>query len=78
MINYVAKIVEKERKEQGLSMNELSKRSGVPYSTLAQIEKGKCIPQIITYEKILDALGYELILMKRQSLEELLKNSKEN
>lgn len=78
MINYVAKIVEKERKEQGLSMNELSKRSGVPYSTLAQIEKGKCIPQIITYEKILDALGYELILMKRQNLEELLKNSKEN
>lgn len=73
MINYVAKIVEKERKEQGLSMNELSKRSGVPYSTLAQIEKGKCIPQIITYEKILDALGYELILMKRQNLEELLK-----
>lgn len=78
MINYVAKIVEKERKEQGLSMNELSKRSGVPYSTLAQIEKGKCIPQIITYEKILDALGYELILMKRQNLEELLKNIKEN
>lgn len=74
MLNYVAKIVEDLRKEQGLSMNELSKRSGVPYSTLAQIEKGKCIPQIITYEKILDALGYELILMKRQNLDELLKN----
>lgn len=78
MLNYVAKIVEDFRKEQGLSMNELSKRSGVPYSTLAQIEKGKCVPQIVTYEKIMDALGYEMILMKKQDINNILKEIKED
>ena len=64
MKNNIALIIEKERKAAGISVNELSKRSGVPYSTLAQIEKGICVPQIVTAEKILNALGYEFILMK--------------
>lgn len=64
MKNNIALIIENERKAAGISVNELSKRSGVPYSTLSQIEKGICIPQIVTAEKILNALGYEFILMK--------------
>lgn len=64
MKNNIAILIEDERKAQGLSVNALSKRSGVPYSTLAQIEKGTCIPQIVTAEKILNALGYEFVLMK--------------
>lgn len=65
MKNDIAKFIESERKKQEISIAELHRRSGVPYSTLSQIEKGRCIPQIVTYEKIMDALGYELVLMKK-------------
>ena len=70
----IAIFIEYERKAAGISINELSKRSGVPYSTLAQIEKGICVPQIVTAEKILNALGYEFILMKKPET----KNVKDN
>lgn len=66
-MNEIAKFIENERKVQEISTNELSRRSGVPYSTLAQIEKGRTVPQIVTYEKIMNALGYEVILMKKRS-----------
>lgn len=73
-MNDFAKFISNERRRNDISLAELSRRSGVPYSTLAQIEKGRCIPQIVTYEKILDALDYELILLKKVDL----KNLKEN
>ena len=73
MKNNIAILIENERKTQGLSMNELSKRAGVPYSTLSQIEKGYVIPQIVTAEKIMNALGYEFVMMKMPE-----KNLKEN
>lgn len=77
-MNTIAAFIADERRKNDISMNELSKRAGVPYSTLAQIEKGRTIPQIVTAEKILDALGYELIFMKKVDLENALKNIKEN
>ena len=64
-MNEIAIFIENEKQTQGLSTYELSRRSGVPYSTLSQIEKGRTVPQIVTYEKIMNALGYELILMKK-------------
>ena len=64
-MNEIAKLISQERNKNEISIAELSRRSGVPYSTLAQIEKGRCIPQIVTYEKIMGALGYEVVLMKK-------------
>jgi transcriptional regulator with XRE-family HTH domain len=73
MKSSIAILIENERKNKGYSINELSKRSGVPYSTLAQIEKGFVVPQIVTAEKIINALGYEFVMMKMPE-----KNLKEN
>ena len=76
-MNEIAKFVASERENHQISIAELSRRSGVPYSTLAQIEKGRCIPQIVTYEKIMDALGYDVVLMKKWD-DSSLENFKEN
>ena len=79
--NNFGTFITEERQKQELSMNELSKRSGVPYSTLAQIEKGICIPQIVTFEKIIGALGFELVLLNSKAFDEFMeknKNIKEN
>lgn len=63
-------IIKNERDAQNITISELSRRAGVPYSTLSQIEKGRVIPQIVTFEKIIGALGYELILMRKKDLAE--------
>ena len=76
-MNEIAKFVASERENHQISIAELSRRSGVPYSTLSQIEKGRCIPQIVTYEKIMDALGYDVVLMKKWD-DRALENFKES
>lgn len=75
MLNEFAAFITKERKEKGMSTAELSRKADVPYTTLDQIEKGRSIPQIVTFDKIITALDYELILMKKTKLEEIFKES---
>ncbi|HHW49321.1 MAG TPA: helix-turn-helix transcriptional regulator [Clostridiaceae bacterium] len=58
------------RKQRNMSLDELSKRSGVSKSMLSQIEQEKSNPTIITVWKIARALGI--------SIEEPLENSSNN
>lgn len=53
------------RKEKKLSIKELSKRSGVPYTTLQSWETGRVIAPINRVAKVLEALGYELMIVRR-------------
>ena len=50
------------RRAAGLSQRELSRRTGVPQSAIARIERGLQVPRIDTLERLLKACGFELRL----------------
>jgi transcriptional regulator with XRE-family HTH domain len=50
------------RRAAGLSQRELSRRTGVPQSAIARIERGLQMPRADTLEKLLKACGFELRL----------------
>jgi transcriptional regulator with XRE-family HTH domain len=58
------------RKQKGISLDELAKRSGVSKSMLSQIEQEKANPTVITVWKIAIALGL--------SVQELLESGSSN
>ena len=57
-----ASYVNQARRAAGLSQRELSRRTGVPQSAIARIERGQQIPRADTLEKLLKACGFELRL----------------
>jgi transcriptional regulator with XRE-family HTH domain len=70
--NFWSKDIRELRLEKGLSQRELAKLAKVNRTTLRSIEEGKGPIQIDIYERLLAALGYELMPIKREvSLEEL-------
>ena len=50
------------RRAAGFSQRELSRRTGVPQSAIARIERGQQVPRADTLEKLLRACGFELRL----------------
>jgi len=50
------------RRASGFSQRELAKRSGVPQSAIARIERGHQVPRADTLERLLKACGFELRL----------------
>ncbi len=54
--------VNQARRAAGLSQRELSRRTGVPQSAIARIERGQQVPRADTLEKLLKACGFELRL----------------
>ena len=61
-------LIKEFREEKGLNRRQLSIISGVPYTTLRKIEECNCSATLKTLEKILNALGYEIIFMKSENL----------
>jgi transcriptional regulator with XRE-family HTH domain len=77
-----ATYVNQARRAAGLSQRELSRRTGVPQSAIARIERGLQVPRADTLEKLLEACGFELRLgpirgdgVDRSQLEEWLRFS---
>ena len=58
-----------------MSQHDLARRSGVPQSHLAGIEKGKVDPRISTLKKIFDAMSCDVIIepRPRKPLDEVLR-----
>lgn len=54
--------VNQARRAAGLSQRELSRRTGVPQSAIARIERGLQVPRADTLERLLKACGFELRL----------------
>ena len=54
--------VNQARRAAGISQRELSRRTGVPQSAVARIERGQQIPRADTLDRLLDACGFELRL----------------
>jgi transcriptional regulator with XRE-family HTH domain len=55
-LQYVIDQIKKMRVQKGLSQMELSLRSNLTQSFLANLEKGKKLPSVLTIIKIADAL----------------------
>lgn len=62
MLMSAATYVNQARRAAGLSQRELSRRTGVPQSAIARIERGLQVPRADTLEKLLHACGFELRL----------------
>ncbi|MGB0958201.1 MAG: helix-turn-helix domain-containing protein [Litorivicinus sp.] len=56
----MGKDIQAERKAQGLTQAEVSKRCGLPTSTLSNMERGRFKGSIDLYERYLAALGLQL------------------
>ena len=54
--------VNQARRAAGLSQRELSRRTGVPQSAIARIERRHRVPRADTLAKLLEACGFELRL----------------
>ena len=54
--------VNQARRAAGISQRELSRRTGVPQSAIARIERGHQVPRADTMDRLLEACGFELRL----------------
>ena len=59
-VGHWGRLVRERRTELGLTLNALSKRSGVPVSTIKSVEELTSNPYVVTLEKILNALRFDL------------------
>jgi transcriptional regulator with XRE-family HTH domain len=61
----IGKIIQQRRKELGITQQELADLTDVGINTLVAIERGQGNPSIGTLEKIVSAIGYDLMLVRR-------------
>lgn len=54
----IGKLIRQARVNQGLSMSALARLSGVPQSSISEIEAGKRQPSFDSVERIVSALGF--------------------
>ncbi len=55
------------RKKHNLTQTELAKRLGIKQQALSRFERGKINPRIDFIERILDFLGYTVVLKKKDT-----------
>jgi transcriptional regulator with XRE-family HTH domain len=58
----------KRRRLAGMSMAELSRRSGIPRPNISRIERGLVDPRLSTVERLLGALGLQLDVVPRRAV----------
>ena len=58
-IKDIGDAVRKIAEEQGVSISELSRKTGSDYNTIKSFLKGKSIPKLDILQNILRAVGYE-------------------
>ena len=56
----------KLRNESNISQSELARRVGIARSTIARMERNLHSISLSTFTKLLDALGYELEILKKE------------
>lgn len=49
-----------------LSLGEVSRRSGTDKSTICRYEKRERVPNLLSFTKVLNAMGYELCIRKKE------------
>lgn len=56
------------RKQENITQKELASLTGNKQQVISQIERKESIPTIRAFSHILDALGYELQIVKKKSV----------
>ena len=56
----------KLRNQSNISQSELARRVGIARSTIARMERNLHSISLSTFTKLLDALGYELEIIKKE------------
>jgi transcriptional regulator with XRE-family HTH domain len=60
------KMIKAERISQEMGVYRLSKKSGVPMSTIVNWELGH-VPPVDKFQKVMNALGFELIIRRKEN-----------
>ena len=64
-MNNVGSLIYRLRAEHGLSFKKLAEKSGVADSTILKWETGESSPNIDKLQKVLNALGYKLQIVRK-------------
>lgn len=59
----IGTLIHEIRKKQGMTLRELSAKSGATESAISRYESGQRVPTTRTFFSILDALGAELYIL---------------
>lgn len=65
MVNF-ANLIKKERERQGLTCQQLAEAADCTARAIQYLENGQRIPSIETADRILNALGIEMVLGKEK------------
>lgn len=63
-MNNIGEIISGIRTEKKLSLGKLAKHSGVADSVICRWKTGETVPRIDVLQKVLNALGYKLQIVK--------------
>ena len=65
-MTHVGELIKACREQQKLSRYELAIKSGISYQTIFAVEhKGDC--KYSTFEKLLEGMGYEIEIMRKET-----------
>ncbi|MBQ9219208.1 MAG: helix-turn-helix domain-containing protein [Muribaculaceae bacterium] len=64
----ISQTIKLRRAKLGISQQDLSEFSGVAISTIKDLERGVGNPSIATLQKLLEALGLEVIIQVKQTI----------
>ncbi len=64
----ISQTIKLRRAKLGISQQDLSEFSGVGISTIKDLERGVGNPSIATLQKLLEALGLEVIIQVKQTI----------
>lgn len=53
------------RDSVGITAVELERRTGIDRKSICKYEKNKCIPPLDKFETMLDAMGFEMIIIRK-------------
>jgi len=68
----IGKMIKNCRESQNLSMSALARLSGVPQSSISEVESGKRQPSFESVERIIEALGFTLATFFAEDKPELV------
>ena len=68
IVTAIAETIGRERTKRGMTQLDLSKKCCIAKSTISRIETCEGIPSLINACILLDALGYELTIQKKEGI----------
>ncbi|MDK1009881.1 MAG: helix-turn-helix transcriptional regulator [Actinomycetota bacterium] len=69
MMTGILQILGQQRRDQGMSLAELARRSGIPRPNLSRIERGLTDPRVSTVERMMSALDLQIDVVERRPLD---------